>query len=129
MKDKKYISIINAFQKILDNSERKPNEIWVGKGSKFYNNSFKKWLKGNNTEIHLIHKKAKCVVAERFTSTLKIKIYKYMVSILKNVYMDKLDDIVNEYNNTYHRIIKMKPVDIKNNTYINSNKEVHDRDP
>ena len=52
-----------------------------------------------------------------------------MASILKNVCIDKLDDIVNEYNNTYHRTIKMKPVDVKDNTYIDSRKEVNDKDP
>ena len=52
-----------------------------------------------------------------------------MISISKNVYIDKLNDIVNEYNNRYHRTIKMKPVDIKNNTYIDSNKEVNDKYP
>ena len=51
-----------------------------------------------------------------------------MASISKNVYIDKLDDIVNEYNNTYHRTIKMKPVDVKDNTYIDFKKEVNDRD-
>ena len=49
---------------------------------------------------------------ERFIRTLKTKIYKYMTSISKNVYIDKLDDIVNEYNSTNHRAIQMKPVDI-----------------
>ena len=52
-----------------------------------------------------------------------------MTSISKNVYIDKLDDIVNEYNNTYHRTIKMKPNDVKNNTHINIDKEVNDKDP
>ena len=52
-----------------------------------------------------------------------------MTSVSKIVYIDKLDDIVNEYNNTYHRTIKMKPVDVKDNTYIDSNKEVNDQDP
>ena len=52
-----------------------------------------------------------------------------MTSISKNVYINKLDDIVNEYNNRYHRTIKMKSVDVKNNTYIDSNKEFHDKDP
>ena len=52
-----------------------------------------------------------------------------MTSTSKNVYIDKLDDIVNEYNNTYHRTIRMKSVDVKNNTYIDSNKEFHDKDP
>ena len=63
--------------------------------------------------MHSIHNEGKSVVAERFIRTLKTKIYKYMTSISKNVYIDKLDDIVNEYNNTYHRTIKMKPVDVK----------------
>ena len=76
-----------------------------------------------------IHKEGKFVVAERFIRTLKTKIYKYMTSISKNVYIDKLDDIVDEYNNTYHRTIKMKPVDVKDNTYIDFKKEVNDKDP
>ena len=81
--------------------------------------------------MYYIHNEGKSVVAERFITTLKTKIYKYMTSISKNVYIDKLDDIVNEYNNTYHRTIKMKlkPVDVKNNTYIDSRKEVNDKDP
>ena len=52
-----------------------------------------------------------------------------MTSASKNVYNDKLDDIVNEYNNAYHRAIKMKPVDVKDNTYINIGKEVNDKNP
>ena len=47
-------------------SERKPNKIWVDKGSNFYNNSFKKWLKDNNIEMYSIHNEGKSVVAERF---------------------------------------------------------------
>ena len=75
-------------------------------GSEFYNNSFKKWLKDNDFEMYSIHNEAKSVVAERFIKTLKNKIYKYMTSISKNVYIDKLEDIVDEYNNTYHKTIK-----------------------
>ena len=80
---------------------------WVDKGSEFYNNSFKKWLKDNYIEMYSIHNEEKSVVAERFIRKLKNKIYKYMTSISKNVYIDKLDDIVDEYNDTYHRTIKM----------------------
>ena len=76
-----------------------------------------------------MHNERKSVVAERFIRILKTKIYKYMTSISKNVYIDKLDDIVNEYNNTYHRTIKMKPVDVKDNTYIDFKKEINDKDP
>ena len=52
-----------------------------------------------------------------------------MRAVLKNVYIDKLDDIINEYNNTYHRTIKMKPIEVKDNTYIDFIKEVNDKDP
>ena len=71
LKDKKGASIANAFQKILDKSGRKPNEIWVDKGSEFYNSSFKKWLKDNYIEMYSIHNERKSVVTERFIRTLK----------------------------------------------------------
>ena len=67
----------------------------------------------NDTEMYSVHKEGKSVVAETFIRTLKSKIYKHMTSIWNNVYIDKLDDIVNEYNNTYHRTFKIKPVDVK----------------
>ena len=62
LKDKKGVSIVDAFQKILDDSNRKPNKIWVDKGSKFYNNSFKNWLKDNDIEMYSIHNEGKFVV-------------------------------------------------------------------
>ena len=119
LKDKKGVSIVNAFQSILDDSKRKPNKIWVDKESEFYNRSMKSWLQDNDIVLYSTHIEGKSVVVERFIKTLKNKSYKYMTSVSKNVYIDKLDDIVNEYNNTYHRTIKMKPIDIKNSTYIN----------
>ena len=79
--------------------------------------------------MYSTHNEGKSVVAERFIRTLKNKIYKYMTSIPKNVYNYKFDDIVNEYNNTHHRTIKMKPIDAKDNTFINIGKEVNDKDP
>ena len=66
--------------------------------------------------MYSTNNEGKSVVAERFIRTLKSKIYKHMTSILKNVYIDKLNDIVDKYNNTYHNTIKMKPVDVKDNT-------------
>ena len=128
LNDKKGISIVNAFEKILKKPDRSPNKIWTDNGSEFYNNSFKKWLKDNDIEMYSIHNEGKSVVAKRFITTLKNKIYKYMTLISTNVYIDKLDDIVDEYNNTYHRTIKMKPVDVKDNTYINFEKEVNNKD-
>ena len=79
--------------------------------------------------MYSIHNERKSVVVERFIRTLKTKIYKYMTLISKNMCIDKLDDIVNEYNNTYHRTIKMKTVDVKDNTYMDFKKEINDKDP
>ena len=73
LNNKKGVSIVSAFQKILKESNRKPNKIWVDKGREFYNSSFKKWLKDNDIEMYSIHNEGKCVVAERFIRTLKIK--------------------------------------------------------
>ena len=78
--------------------------------------------------MYSTHNEGKSVVVERFIRTLKGKIYKYMTSISKNVYIDKLDNIVDEYNNTY-TTIKMKPIDVKDNTYINTDKEFNNKDP
>ena len=97
---KRGITITNAFQKILDEFNSKPNKKWVDKGSEFYNRSMKSRLEK-----------------------------KYMTSISQNVYIDKLDDIVHKYNNTYHSTIKMKPADVKSSTYIESSKEINDKNP
>ena len=75
--------------------------------------------------MHSTYNEGKSVVTERFIRTLKNKIYKHMNSISKHVYID----IVNEYNNAYHTTNKMKPIDVKDNTYINTDKETNDKDP
>ena len=75
------------------------------------------------------HNDGKSVIAEIFIRTLKNKIFKHMTVISKNAYFDVLDDIVNKYNNTIHRAIKMKPIDVKDDTYIDLKKEVSDTNP
>ena len=82
----------------------------------------KSWLQNRNIKINSLHNEEKSVVAERFIRTLKNKIYKYMTSISKNVYID-ID------NSTYHRTIKMKPVDVKPRMYVDFNKENNKKDP
>ena len=129
VKDKEGISIVNAFKQIWRESNRKPNKIWVDKGSKLYNISFKKGLQDNDIEMYSTNNEGKSVIAERFIRTLKNKIYKYMTSISKNVYIDKLDDTVRKYNNTYRTSIKMKPIDVKDNRYIDFKKEINDKNP
>ena len=114
-KDKKGISIVNAFDKIIKQSNRKPNKIWVDQGSEFYNRDFKKWLSDNNIIMYSTDNEGKSVVAERFIRTLKNKLYTHMTATGKNVYYNVLDNVVSKYNNTKHSTIKMKPIDVKNN--------------
>ena len=113
LKDKKGISIVNAFNKIIKQSNRKPNKIWVDQGGEFYNNVFEKWLSDNDINMYSTYNEGKSVVAERFIRTLKNKLYKHMTVASKNVYYDVLDDAVNKYNNTKHSTIKMKPIDVQ----------------
>ena len=122
LKDKKSIAITNDFQNFLKESYRKPNKIWVDKGSEFYNRSMKSFLQNNNIEMFSTHNGRRFVIVERFIRTLKNNIYKYITSISKDMYINKLDDIINKYNITCHRKNKMKPVDVRPSTYIVSNK-------
>ena len=75
------------------------------------------------------HNEGKSAIAERFIRTLKNKIYKHMTAISKNVYFNVLDDIDDEYNNTYHKTIKMKPTDVKNDYFAEYNEESNEKDP
>ena len=122
IKDRKGTSVVNAFKKIISDSTEKysnskPNKIWVDQGSEFYNKSFKYFLKINNIEMYSANNEGKSVVAEKFVGTLKNKIFRHMTAISKKVYFDVLDDIVNKYNNTIHRTIKMKPIEVTDDYY------------
>ena len=121
IKDKKGTSIVNAFKKIISEGQRKTNKIWVDQGSEFYNQSFKDFLKINNIEMYSTYNEGKSVVAERFIKTLKNKIFKHITTISKNVYIAVLNDIVNRYNNTVHKTIKMKPIDVTGDSYVEYN--------
>ena len=95
-KIRKGTTITNAFQKMLDESKRKANKIWVDKDNEFYNRSMKSWLEKSDVEMYSTHDEGKSVIAKRFIRTLKNKIYKYMSSVSKNVYIDNLAFIVND---------------------------------
>ena len=88
----------------------------------------KSWLQDYDIEMHSTHNEGKSIVAERFIRTIKNKIFKYMNTISKNVYIDKLGNIINKCNNTYHSTIKMKPVDVRSSTYIEFDIENNDDD-
>ena len=79
--------------------------------------------------MYSTYNEGKSVVAERFIRTLKNKIFKHMTVISKNVYFDVLDDIVNKYNNTVHKTIKMKPTQVTNDFYAEYNEDVNKKDP
>ena len=102
-------TIINAFLKILGTS--------------------KNMLQDNNIEMYSTHNEGKSVVAERFIRTLKNKIYKLMTAVSKHFYFDVLDGIVDEYNNTYHRTIKMKLIDVNSDSFAEYNEASNEKDP
>ena len=128
LKGKKELQLPMILKKSLKESNCKPNRIWEDKGSEFYNRSMKSWSEKNTIEMYSTHNGERSIITEGFIRRLKNKIDKYITLISKIVYIDKLDDEVNKYNNTYHKRIKMKPVDVKP-TYINSSKEINDEDP
>ena len=130
LKGKRGISIVNTFQKIISNSgqaeskvRRKLNKIWVDQGDEFYNKLFKRFLKINSTEMYSTYNEGKFVVAERLIRTLKNKTFKHTTALSKNVYFDMLADIVDKYNNTVHRKIKMKPIDVTSDSYAEYNED------
>ena len=97
---KRVVTITNAFQKILDEPNSKPNIIWLNKDSEVYSKLIKSCRYDNEIEIYATFNQGKSVVAERFIKMLKIKILKYMTSISKNACNNKFDVIVNEYSKT-----------------------------
>ena len=126
------ITIFSNFQKTLEKSNRKPSKIQVDKGSEVQNRTMKSWVQdnyvvmqkcGNDVEMYSKHNEREFIVVEIFIRTLKSKIYKP-----KQVLIDKLDDKINEQNNTYHSTIKMKPIDVKCITYIDFSVENNEKD-
>ena len=122
LKDERGITINNDFQKVLDESKRKPNIIWIDKGSKSYNRTMKSEIEESEIEMYLTHDEGKSFVAGRFIKTSKNEIHKYMTSISKNMYIDKLN-IVNKYNNIYHTTIKKNPSALNQAYILTLNKE------
>ena len=88
----------------------------------------KPWFQDNDTETNSKHNEGKSVIVQRFNKILKNEIYKYLTSVSKNVYIDKLDDIINRYNSTHHSKTNMKHSDIKSNRYIDFIVEKSEKD-
>ncbi|KAL9964828.1 hypothetical protein ACROYT_G028520 [Oculina patagonica] len=109
--DKKGASITSAFNNIIINDKRKPEYLWVDKGSEFYNKTFKEWLKQNDIKMYSTFNEGKAVVIERFNRTLKNKMYKQFTIQGNTQYLEMLPILVKEYNNTKHSSIKMTPTE------------------
>ena len=128
LKDKRGISIVNGFQKRISKG-RKSNQIWVDLGGEFYNNLFNRFLKINNIDTYSTYNEGKSVVAERFIRTLNNKTFRHMTAVSKNVYFDDLDGVVNKYNNTVHRTIKMKRINVTSDSYTEYDEDFNEKDP
>ena len=111
LKDKKGKTVLNAFTKIVNESYRKPNKLWVNQGREFYNSPIQKWLDDNDILMYPTYNEGKPAVAEMFIKTLKGKIYKNMTTNDSKPCLGYLNKLIHEYNNTYHRSISNKSID------------------
>ena len=109
IKSKNAKSVLEAFKKIIKESGRKPEKLWVDQGSEFYNRDFKKFLKENDIEMYSTHGDHKSAVVERFNRTLKEMMWKYFTSQNTRKYVNVLNDFLDLYNNKKHSTIKMSP--------------------
>ena len=132
IRDKTGKSIVEAFQHIINESNRKPKKLWVDQGTEFYNRSFKKWLDDHNIDIYSAYNEGKAVIIERFNRTLKERMWKYFSAKNTHHYLDILNQLIQRYNTTKHSSIKMTPtkaskkineIEVYNNLYSNLNAE------
>ena len=111
LKDKKAESVSSAFDHIFKKSKRKPEKLWTDKGSEFISKHFKDFLKRNNIILYHTQNEEKSSVVERWNRTMKNKMWKMFSTNNDTVYWDKLDKLVDDYNNTKHSSIKMTPTE------------------
>ena len=111
LKDKKTESVGSVFDRIFKRSKRKPKKLWTDKGSEFISKHFKEFLKKNNITLYHTENEEKSNVVERWNKTMKNKMWKMFSANNNTVYWDKLDKLVDDYNNTYHSSIEMTPTE------------------
>ena len=110
MKDKNGKTVFNAFSKIVNESNRKPNKLWIDQGREFYNKFIKHSLTNNDLLVYSTHKEGKSVIPKIFIKTLKAKIYKKMTANDSKFYLPYLNKLLDQYNNTYHCSVNKKPI-------------------
>ena len=111
LKDKKTESVSTAFDEIFKKSKRKPTMLWTDKGSEFISKHFKDFLKKNYIKLYYTENEEKSSIVERWNKTMKNKVWRMFSANNSTVYGDKLDKLVNDYDNTYHSSIKMTPTE------------------
>ena len=123
LKNKKTETVSKAFEDVFK-SKRKPKMLWTDKGSEFISKHFKEFLKREGIELYHTENEEKSSVVERWNKTMKTNMWKMFTVNNNTVYFDKIDKLVNDYNNTRHSSIKMTPVEVskkKNESEVWSN--------
>ena len=111
IKNKQASTVLNAFEKIIKESKRKPYKLWVDQGTEFYNKNFEKYLTDNDISMYSTYGEHKSVVVERFNRTIKDIMWKYFTAKNTRKYIDDLPSILDIYNNNVHSKIKMTPIE------------------
>ena len=110
--DKKGKTVLDAFIETINESNPKPNKLWVDQGRELYNKLMQEWLDNNNNSMYSTHNERKSVIAERIIKTLKTKIYKKFTANANKSYLSYLNKLVDQYNNNYHHSINKKPINV-----------------
>ena len=110
LRDKKGKTVLNAFVKIVSESNCKPNKLWVDQAKEFFNKLIQEWLENNYILTYSAHNKGKSVIGERFLKTLKAKIYKKLTANFSKSYLSYLNKLIDQYNNTFHHYINKKAI-------------------
>ena len=121
LRDKKIKTVLNAFIKIVSESNCKPNKLWVDQAKEFFNKLIQEWLENNDILMYSAHNKGKSVIGKRFLKTLKAKIYKKLTANFSKSYLSYLNKLIDQYNNTFHHYINKKAI---NADYFALNKKI-----
>ena len=111
LKDKKGETVLDAFKYVVETSKRKPMYIWVDEGKEFYNKDMTAWLRDGNILRYSTHGEHKSAIVERFNRTLKERMWQRFTAENTRNWIDMLDELLSQYNNSYHSTIRMRPVD------------------
>ena len=128
LKDKKVKTVLNAFIKIVNESNRKRKKVWVDQGREFKDKLMQECLENNDVLMYSTRNAGKSVIAEELIKTLKVKIYKKIRATGSKSYLPYLNKLVDQYINTYHHSINKKPINADCSALTEKNK-MHPKAP